>query len=54
MIPLEDNFDDIVGNAVRGLGLDLAALRGARVERIAEALHRWRRETPQPIFCGLT
>lgn len=39
MIPLEDNFDDIIGKAQRGLGLSDVALCSANVEHLAKALH---------------
>jgi len=38
MIPLEDNFDDIIGKAQRGLGVSDAELRGADVARLAKVL----------------
>jgi glyoxylase-like metal-dependent hydrolase (beta-lactamase superfamily II) len=39
MIPLEDNFDDIISKAQRGLGINPAELRGADVAHLAEVLH---------------
>ncbi len=38
MIPLEDNVDDIIAKAARGLGVSEAALRGASIEQLAKTL----------------
>ncbi|MBM3859147.1 MAG: MBL fold metallo-hydrolase [Verrucomicrobia bacterium] len=39
MIPLEDNFDDIIAKAKAGLGIRDGSLRGACIEHLAERLH---------------
>jgi glyoxylase-like metal-dependent hydrolase (beta-lactamase superfamily II) len=39
MIPLEDNFDDIIGKAQRGLGVSQADIRGASLTQLAKLLH---------------